>query len=72
MDNLAPFFERAKSDSFANTAISAIREQARIAWNDPDLKIYSGVTTPIISAKDAKFPTLAKAPAELLMRPPVK
>src|ERR1700704_4449462 len=28
-----------------------------IAWNDPDLKICWGVTAPIISGKDAEYPT---------------
>jgi dTDP-4-dehydrorhamnose 3,5-epimerase len=33
-----------------------------IAWNDPDLKIRWGVSAPIISAKDAKYPALAQLP----------
>ena len=37
-----------------------------IAWDDPDLKIRWGVTSPIISAKDAKYPTLAQVPVEKL------
>ena len=32
-----------------------------IAWNDPDLGLDWGVTSPILSAKDAGAPTLAQA-----------
>ena len=37
-----------------------------IAWNDPDLKISWGVSGPIVSEKDAKYPTLAQALPEHL------
>jgi dTDP-4-dehydrorhamnose 3,5-epimerase len=37
-----------------------------IAWNDPDLKICWGVSSPIVSEKDAKNPALGQLPAELL------
>jgi dTDP-4-dehydrorhamnose 3,5-epimerase len=37
-----------------------------IAWNDPDLKIYWGITAPIVSDRDAKFPMLAQVPRAFL------
>jgi dTDP-4-dehydrorhamnose 3,5-epimerase len=37
-----------------------------IAWNDPDLKIHWGITTPIVSKRDANFPMLAQVPREFL------
>jgi dTDP-4-dehydrorhamnose 3,5-epimerase len=37
-----------------------------IAWNDPDLKIRWGVSAPIVSARDAGYPTLAQVPREFL------
>jgi dTDP-4-dehydrorhamnose 3,5-epimerase len=37
-----------------------------IAWNDPDLKIRWGVSTPIISTRDAEYPALAQVPREFL------
>ena len=37
-----------------------------IAWNDPDLKISWGVSGPIVSEKDAKYPTLAQVLPEHL------
>lgn len=43
-----------------------------IAWNDPDLKIYWGITAPIVSERDANFPTLAQMPRECLPGHPVK
>jgi dTDP-4-dehydrorhamnose 3,5-epimerase len=43
-----------------------------IAWNDPDLKIYWGITAPIVSERDANFPTLAQVSREFLPRHPVK
>ena len=43
-----------------------------IAWNDPDLKIYWGATAPIVSERDANFPTLAQIPPECLPGHPVK
>jgi dTDP-4-dehydrorhamnose 3,5-epimerase len=43
-----------------------------IAWNDPDLKICWGITTPIVSGRDANFPMLAQVPCEFLPGHPVK
>src|SRR6266403_4677101 len=37
-----------------------------IAWNDPDLKIYWGITAPIVSERDANFRMLAQVPRECL------
>lgn len=37
-----------------------------IHWADPALKIQWGVTAPIVSPKDAGFPTLAEEPAAYL------
>jgi len=37
-----------------------------IAWNDPDLKIKWGVTTPAISVRDLAFPSLAQVSREFL------
>jgi dTDP-4-dehydrorhamnose 3,5-epimerase len=37
-----------------------------IVWNDPDLKIFWGVSAPVVSEKDAKYPTLAEVSRELL------
>lgn len=37
-----------------------------VLWNDPELKINWNVTDPILSAKDQKYPVLAKVPPELL------
>src|SRR6266567_1801875 len=39
-----------------------------IAWNDPDLKICWGVSAPIVSEKDAKYPTLTQVLPEQLPR----
>jgi dTDP-4-dehydrorhamnose 3,5-epimerase len=39
-----------------------------IAWNDPNLEISWGVSAPMVSEKDANYPTLAKVPPELLPR----
>jgi dTDP-4-dehydrorhamnose 3,5-epimerase len=41
-----------------------------ILWSDPDLKITWGLRSPLVSDKDAKFPTLAKIPREFLPRYP--
>jgi dTDP-4-dehydrorhamnose 3,5-epimerase len=43
-----------------------------IAWNDPNLKISWGLSAPIVSEKDARYPTLAQAPPEHLPRHPGK
>ena len=43
-----------------------------IAWNDPDLEIYWGVSAPIVSEKDAKYPTLIQVPPEHLPGHPGK
>lgn len=37
-----------------------------IFWNDPDLAISWGVSNPLISEKDARYPTLAAMPREFL------
>jgi dTDP-4-dehydrorhamnose 3,5-epimerase len=43
-----------------------------IAWNDPSLRISWGVENPLVSEKDARHPTLAETPGELLPRYTVK
>jgi dTDP-4-dehydrorhamnose 3,5-epimerase len=43
-----------------------------IAWNDPDLNISWSVENPLVSEKDARYPTLAFARPEFLPRYPVK
>jgi dTDP-4-dehydrorhamnose 3,5-epimerase len=37
-----------------------------ISWSDPGLNIAWGIADPLISEKDARYPSLAKAPRELL------
>lgn len=37
-----------------------------LIWNDPGLAISWGVSNPLVSDKDAKYPTLAAIPRELL------
>jgi dTDP-4-dehydrorhamnose 3,5-epimerase len=37
-----------------------------IAWDDPDLNIRWGATSPIISSRDAQYQGLAKVPREFL------
>jgi dTDP-4-dehydrorhamnose 3,5-epimerase len=37
-----------------------------IVWNDPDLAIAWGVASPLVSQKDALYPTLSATPRELL------
>jgi dTDP-4-dehydrorhamnose 3,5-epimerase len=37
-----------------------------IAWNDPDIGVAWGITYPLLSPKDANYPTLATAPRECL------
>ena len=39
-----------------------------ILWKDPDLAIAWGVSNPLVSEKDAKYPTLASVPREFLPR----
>jgi len=41
-----------------------------IAWNDPALEIAWGVSAPIVSEKDARYPTLTQVPPGLLPRYP--
>ena len=43
-----------------------------IVWNDPFLKISWGVDAPIVSEKDAKYPTLTQVPLEHLPGHPEK
>jgi dTDP-4-dehydrorhamnose 3,5-epimerase len=43
-----------------------------IAWNDPSLGISWGVENPLVSKKDARHPTFAEIPEELLPRYTVK
>jgi dTDP-4-dehydrorhamnose 3,5-epimerase len=43
-----------------------------ILWNDPDLAISWGISNPLISEKDSKYPTLAAAPRDLLPRYNIK
>jgi dTDP-4-dehydrorhamnose 3,5-epimerase len=47
-------------------------DERGIAWNDLDLKIWWGVTAPIIAAKDAEYPALSQVPREFLPEYPVK
>jgi dTDP-4-dehydrorhamnose 3,5-epimerase len=54
------------SDFYAPT------DEHGILWNDPGLQIAWGITTPVLSEKDAKYPRLADVPRELLPRYPVK
>lgn len=37
-----------------------------IIWNDPGLAIAWGIVSPLVSEKDAKYPTLAETPREFL------
>jgi len=50
-----------KCSDFYNPA-----DEHGIAWNDPDLRIRWDATAPIISARDAQYPTLAQVPPEFL------
>jgi dTDP-4-dehydrorhamnose 3,5-epimerase len=47
-------------------------DERGIAWDDPDLKIFWDVATPIISARDSAFPALGQVPREFLPEHPVK
>jgi len=42
------------------------QEERGILWNDPAIGIQWPISDPLISGKDAKHPTLANAPRELL------
>lgn len=37
-----------------------------VCWQDPQLGIQWGITEPVISEKDSRYPTLAEIPRELL------
>jgi dTDP-4-dehydrorhamnose 3,5-epimerase len=50
-----------KCSDFYNPA-----DEHGIAWNDPDLRIRWDSTAPIISARDAQYPTLAQVSSEFL------
>ena len=41
-------------------------DEQGILWNDPDLGIAWGITTPLVSERDQKFSTLRAVPPELL------
>jgi dTDP-4-dehydrorhamnose 3,5-epimerase len=43
-----------------------------IIWNDPDLAISWGIANPLVSERDAKYPTLAAMPREFLPHYPKK
>jgi len=45
-------------------------DEQGIAWNDPGLAIAWGVSNPLVSPKDAAYPTLAAKPARFLPRYP--
>jgi dTDP-4-dehydrorhamnose 3,5-epimerase len=47
-------------------------EERGIAWNDPDLNISWGVSAPLVSEKDAGYPTLSRIPREFLPVLPLK
>lgn len=42
------------------------QDERGILWRDPDIGISWAITNPIVSDKDAKYPTLAQVPAEAL------
>jgi dTDP-4-dehydrorhamnose 3,5-epimerase len=44
------------------------RDERGILWRDPNIGITWGVTNPIVSEKDAQYPTLAQVPVEALPR----
>ncbi len=41
-------------------------DERGIAWNDPDLSIAWGVSSPVLSERDQKHPLLAEIPKEFL------
>jgi len=43
-------------------------DERGLAWNDPGLAITWGISDPLVSAKDARYPTLAATPHEFLPR----
>jgi dTDP-4-dehydrorhamnose 3,5-epimerase len=45
-----------------------LSDEYGIIWNDPGLAISWGVANPLVSEKDAKYPTLAAMPREFLPR----
>ena len=47
-------------------------DERGIAWNDPALAISWGISNPLVSAKDAMYPTLAATPPDFLPRYPAK
>ena len=58
---------------FTSAATSTIpASEHGILWNDPDLAIAWGVASPLVSEKDAKYPTLAAMPREFLPHYPAK
>ncbi len=42
------------------------KDEYGVLWNDPTLAIAWGVSTPVLSEKDSKYPPLAGIPNELL------
>lgn len=45
-----------------------LQDEHGILWSDPDLEIPWGITAPLVSEKDARFPTLKDVPRQLLPR----
>jgi dTDP-4-dehydrorhamnose 3,5-epimerase len=43
-----------------------LKDERGVLWSDPELKISWGISSPLVSEKDAKLPTLAKIPRESL------
>jgi len=41
-------------------------DELGVLWSDPDLRISWGITSPLVSERDAKLPTLASIPREFL------
>ena len=44
------------------------KDEHGIIWNDPDLGVRWGVSCPVVSDKDSRYPKLADVPRELLPR----